>query len=219
MYEGARRLPAQRRHRLARTRRTKPLGLVARQFENPLALVLLGSGLLAYLFGSATDGTVSVSVVILNALIGAYQELRAARAIEALDSLVPDFTTTFRNGVLLQVTSADLVPGDMIVLERGARVPADVRVCAARNLQAVELALTGESVPVDKDPGPVDERAALGDRTSMLFSGTMLAAGSARGLVVATGAMTELGKISKLIQAASRPDTPLMHDLVQFGKR
>lgn len=219
MYEAAARLQRHGRNLLARTRRTRPLGLVARQFENPLALVLLGSGLLAYLFGSATDGTVIVSVVILNALIGAYQELRAARAIEALDALVPDFTTAFRNGVLVQVSSADLVPGDIIVLERGARVPADVRVCLARNLQAVELALTGESVPVDKHTDPVDERAALCDRANMLFSGTLLAAGSARGVVVATGAMTELGKISKLIQTATRPDTPLMHDLVQFGKQ
>ena len=219
MYEAAVRIQRHGRNLLARTRRTNPLRLIARQFENPLALVLLGSGLLAQLFGSATDSAVIVSVVLLNAVIGAYQELRAARAIEALDSLVPDFTTTCRSGVLLQIASADLVPGDIVVLERGARVPADVRVCAARNLQAVELALTGESVPVDKTTDPVDERAALGDRTSMLFSGTIVAAGSARGVVVATGAMTELGKISKLIQTATRPDTPLMHDLVQFGKQ
>jgi Ca2+-transporting ATPase len=218
-YEAAVRLQRHGRNLLARTRRTRPLRLVARQFENPLALVLLGSGLLAYLFGSATDSTVIVSVVILNAMIGAFQELRAAKAIEALDSLVPDFTTTYRGGLVLQITSADLVPGDIVMLERGARVPADVRVCFARNLQAVELALTGESVPADKDPEPVDERAPLGDRTSMLFSGTILAAGAARGVVVATGGMTELGKISKLIQSATRPDTPLMRDLVRFGKR
>ncbi|HEX3763289.1 MAG TPA: HAD-IC family P-type ATPase [Kofleriaceae bacterium] len=219
IYEAAVRLQRHGRNLLARTRRASPITLVVRQFENPLALVLLGSGLLAYLFGSGTDSVVIVSVVIVNALIGAVQELRAAKAIEALDSVVPDFTTTYRGGFLVQLSSADLVPGDMIMLERGARVPADVRVCFARNLQAVELALTGESVPVDKDPDPVEERCSLGDRRCMLFSGTILATGSVRGVVVATGAATELGKIAKLIQTAARPDTPLMRDLVQFGKR
>lgn len=204
---------------LSRGPRTSSLELVARQFQNPLALVLLGSGLLAFALGSATDGVVVLAVVVLNAVIGALQELRAARAIEALDALVPDYATVIRDDDLGQVSAGELVPGDLVLLARGARVPADLRLMHAANVQVNELALTGESVPVAKQIEPVPADTPLADRGSMLYSGTILVAGTAHGIVVATGNATELGRISRMLETASKPETPLIHNLAEFSKR
>jgi Ca2+-transporting ATPase len=195
----------------------KPLQLIVRQVASPLPLVLLGSGLLALAFGRIVDGAVVIAVVVVNAFIGALQEFKAGRAIEALTALVPEFVTALRDGFPTSIPAVELVPGDLVLVEAGNRVPADMRVWALRNLRIDEAAVTGESVPVTKQVDPVPPSAALGDRTSMLFSGTMVAAGTACAVVVATGTATELGRISALLRGVQEVETPLTRSLGRFG--
>jgi magnesium-transporting ATPase (P-type) len=204
---------------LTKAHRESSVALIGRQFANPLALVLMGSGVLAFLLGTITDGFVVLSVVVINAFIGAMQELRAAKAIAALDSLVPELATTFRDGDIVQVPAPELVPGDVVLVQSGSRVPADMRLIHANNAQSSEVALTGESQPVSKQTESVAKDTPLAERSCMLFAGTTLAQGTGTGAIVATGSETELGKISIMLQGATRPETPLVHNLKVFSKR
>jgi len=204
---------------LTRVSHETPVTVVARQLKNPLSLVMLGAGILAYSLASTTDAIVIFFIVAVNTAIGGIQELRAARAIAALESLVPEYSTTFRNGETVQVAAPDLVPGDIVLLQAGARVPADIRIVHATNAQASEQALTGEPVPIPKQVEPVPADAPLAERSSMLYAGTVLASGAATGVIVATGSMTELGRISMMLAAAGPPETPLVQALKQIGKR
>ncbi|HEU6446700.1 MAG TPA: cation-transporting P-type ATPase, partial [Gaiellaceae bacterium] len=164
-----------------------PLTLLFRQIHNPLIWVLIGAGLLAIALGKPIDGAVVLGVVVVNALIGFVQEFRAGKAIEALIAMVPDFATVVRGGMRVTTSAAELVPGDIVQLASGDKVPADIRLIEVRNLQADEAALTGESVPVAKSSAPVEARSAIGDRYGMVFGGTLVTYGTAMGVVVATG--------------------------------
>jgi magnesium-transporting ATPase (P-type) len=215
--EASRRLAIFGPNALPRARRAGPLELLARQFLNPLQLVLLGSGLLGFLVGRPVDGVVVVAVVVVNSLIGAFQELRASRTIEALSALVPDFATVLRDGFAASVDTVALVPGDVALLQAGDRVAADMRVLTVRNLQLNEAALTGESLPTVKTEQPVSVDAGLAQRTDMLFAGTTVVTGTARAVVTATGMRTELGRIALSLQEVRAVETPLMRQLAQFG--
>jgi magnesium-transporting ATPase (P-type) len=182
-----------------------------------LPLVLLFSGLLALAFGKIVDGVVVVAVVFLNSLVGAVQEHHAGSAIDALVGLVPEFVTALRDGYTCSVPAAEIVPADIVLLEAGDRVPADVRLIRVRDCRVNEAALTGESVPSMKQSEPVRRDASLGDRTCMLFSGTMLASGTATGVVVATGLNTELGRMSAMLRETVEIETPLGQALSRFG--
>jgi magnesium-transporting ATPase (P-type) len=195
----------------------KPLDLVWQQVRGPLPMVLLGSGLLALVFGRIVDGLVVVAVVAVNAFIGAFQEFKAGRAIEALGALVPEYVTVLRDGVPASIPAAELVPGDIVCVEAGNRVPADMRLLAVRSLRVNEAALTGESVPTTKGVEPAPKSAAIADRSSMLFSGTMVVAGTGSGVVVATGTATELGHISALLRDINEVQTPLTEAMGRFG--
>jgi Ca2+-transporting ATPase len=194
-----------------------PLELLWRQVASPLPMVLLASGLLALAFGRFVDGTVVVAVVAVNAFIGALQEFKAGRAIEALSALVPEYVTALRDGLPTSIPAGQLVPGDVVLVEAGNRIPADMRLSSVRHLSVDEAAVTGESVPTAKQVDPVPPAAALGDRSSMLFSGTMVAAGTASAVVVATGTATELGRISALLREVQEVETPLTRSLGRFG--
>jgi magnesium-transporting ATPase (P-type) len=202
---------------LPRARTKGPMALLWRQVGNTLPLVLLASGLLALGFGRIVDGTVVVAVVALNAVIGALQEYRAGRAIEALGGLVPEYVNVLRDGYPASITASHLVQGDLVLVDAGSRVPADMRVIETRNLQAAEAALTGESLPTAKQVEPVPREATLGDRSSMLFAGTMVTSGTATAVVVATGVNTELGRISTMLRETKEIDTPLTQALKRFG--
>jgi Ca2+-transporting ATPase len=202
---------------LPRARRKGPLDLVRRQLGSTLPLVLLASGLLALAFGRYTDGSVVVAVVVLNAFIGALQEYRAGRAIDALNDLVPEYVTVLRDGYPSSVQASELVVGDVVLVEGGSRVPADLRIMSARNLSAAEAALTGESVPSNKQVDPVARDATLGDQSSMLFSGTMVVGGTAKAVVVGIGVRTELGRIASMLRDAEEIQTPLTQALRRFG--
>ena len=204
-------------NRLAAARGDGPLRILVRQVHNPLIYVLVASTGLAIATGKVFDGLVILGVVVLNTLIGFVQEYRAGKAIEALSAMVPQTATVLRDGSQQSVDAAGLVPGDVVVLRSGDKVPADLRLVETRSLLVEEAALTGESVPAEKGRGHVAPDAALGDRTGMAFSGTLVTYGTGTGAVVETGARTELGRISALIDAAVRVETPLTKQLRSIG--
>ncbi|MCE9673300.1 HAD-IC family P-type ATPase [Myxococcus stipitatus] len=202
---------------LERQKREGPLTLLWRQVNSPFIWVLIVSSVLAVLMGKVTDGLVVAVVVVLNTLIGFAQEFRAGKAIEALSRMVPETATVVR-GARKVVPAAELVPGDVVSLAAGDKVPADMRLLSSRNLQVEEAALTGESVPSAKQAAPVAEDAELGDRTSLVFGGTLVTSGAALAVVVATGGDTELGRINALLGEATDLQTPLTKALGVIAK-
>jgi magnesium-transporting ATPase (P-type) len=192
--------------------------LLWRQLRNPLIYVLVASGGLALLLGKTVDGLVVLGVVVLNTLIGFAQESRALRAIAALASQVTHTATVVRDGRPHVVPAVEIVPGDVVLSQPGDLVAADIRLLEVHGLQAIEASLTGESAPVAKALDPVDASAPLGDRASMLYAGTLIASGSGSGVVVATGASTELGRISELLGETEQPETPLNRTLARVGR-
>jgi magnesium-transporting ATPase (P-type) len=203
---------------LPRVSRNGPWRILWRQINSPLIYVLLGSSALAVAIGKVTDGMVVAAVVVLNSVIGFLQEYRANQAIEALRGMVPDNATAVRAGRREVVPVAHLVPGDVVLLASGDRVPADLRLLSARSLRVDEAALTGESAPVGKAVDEVAAEASLGDRTSMAYGGTLVTYGTAAGLVVATGGRTELGRISAMLTEATELETPLTQALAAAGR-
>ena len=189
------------------------------QFHNLLIYVLLASGAISAAIGHATDALVIVGVVVINAVIGFVQEGKAERALEAIRGMVDPMTSVLRDGHRVTVPADDLVPGDVVLLEAGDRVAADLRLIRARNLRIDEAVLTGESVPVDKGIAPASAGAPLAERTGMAFSGTFVTSGQGRGVVVATGAGTELGRISTMIGAVERLATPLVRQMDLFARQ
>jgi len=189
-----------------------------RQVDSPLIMVLVASAVVAALLGERTDAAVVGAVVVINTLIGFFQEFRAGRAIEALSSLVPESATVIRAGVRRTVGVTELVRGDVVALSSGDKVPADLRLLTVKGLCIEEAALTGESVPAEKVVAPVDVEASLGDRQDLAFAGTLVTSGTGNGLVVATAGDSELGRISGLLQAAGSLETPLTRALGKVGK-
>lgn len=180
-----------------------------RQLKNPIVYVLLLSTLLAFALKKMIDGSVILSVVILNTFIGFIQEYRANRMIRALSALMPHKATVLRGGEQKIIPAMHLVPGDVVFLEAGDRVPADMRLLSLKNLQCDESALTGESLPVTKRIENVPNETPIAERRCMAFSGTHVTAGMGMGIVVGTGLKTEFGKISELIEQVVPLETPL----------
>jgi len=217
--EAAERLATYGPNRLPEARPRSAWARFLGQFANVLIYVLLGSAVVAALLGEVTDALVILAVVIANAVIGFVQEGRAERALDAIRNMITPAASVIRDGRRLTVAAETLVPGDVVLLEAGDRVAADIRLVKARNLRIEEAALTGESVPVDKSVHPVAAGAALGDRTSMAYSGTLVVAGQAAGLVVATGRATELGNISRLLGSVESMTTPLVRQMDRFARQ
>ncbi|WP_069443153.1 HAD-IC family P-type ATPase [Methyloceanibacter stevinii] len=188
------------------------------QFHNLLIYVLIGAAVLAAAIGNLIDAAVIVAVVVLNAIVGFIQEGRAERALEAIRGMIDPHAAVIRDGQRVDVAAEDIVPGDLVLLEPGTRVPADLRLARARNLRIDEAALTGESLPVDKAIRPVPQETVLADRTSMAFSGTFVANGTATGIAVATGPESELGRISALVGTVEKLTTPLIRRMDQFAR-
>lgn len=193
------------------------LQLLWRQINNPLIWVLLGSAGVAIALGKVTDGLVVLAVVLINAVIGFIQEFKAGRAIEALSGMVPQNAMVIRDGRSMMVPAIELVPGDVVQLAAGDSVPADMRLVTLRNLQVEEAALTGESVPVEKSVASAAADAVLGDRTCMVYSGTLVTSGTATAVVTGTGMATELGRISDMLDSAVSLDTPLTKKLAEVS--
>ncbi|MBL8333472.1 MAG: HAD-IC family P-type ATPase, partial [Rubrivivax sp.] len=189
-----------------------------RQFKSPLIYILFVAALLAVSLGHHGDAGVILTVVLVNALIGSFQEGRAERSMAALRRLSALRVRVQRDGGERVVEARELVPGDTVLLAAGDAVAADARLVDEAQLQVAEAALTGESVPVSKSVLPVPEAAGLADRHCMVYSGTHVTAGRARAVVVATGVHTEVGRIAGLTEGAEEPKTPLEMRLEQFGR-
>ncbi len=189
------------------------------QFHNLLIYVLIGAAVITALLGHAVDTVVIAAVVVLNAVIGFVQEGKAEAALQAIRAMISPRASVLREGKRLSIDAAEVVPGDILLLEPGDRVTADVRLAKARNLRVDEAILTGESVPVTKLTEPVPSEASIGDRRSMAFSGTLVTSGQGTGVVVATGPSTELGHISALLGRVEQLETPLIRQMNAFARQ
>ncbi len=189
------------------------------QFNNTLIYFLLTAAVAAWILGHHIDAGVIVAVVTINAIVGFIQEDKAEKALSAIRKMISPHAAVWRDGARTSVPATDIVPGDLVLVEAGDRVPADIRLVRARGLLIDEAMLTGESVAAEKHEAAVAPEAPLGDRLCMAFSGTLVAAGQGSGVVVATGARTELGHISSLIQGVEQLTTPLLRQINRFGQR
>ncbi|MFC0339471.1 HAD-IC family P-type ATPase [Paracoccus niistensis] len=216
--EAARRLARHGPNRLPEVRgRGQVLRFLA-QFHNVLIYVLLAAALVTAAMQHWIDTGVILAVVMANAVIGFVQEGKAEAAMTAIRQMLAPQAAVLRDGQRVTLDAAGIVPGDIVLLEAGDKVPADLRVIEARGLAAQEAILTGESVPVEKDVDPVAFDAPLGDRRPMLWSGTLVTQGTARGLVVATGAGTEIGRIGGLLSGVEQLTTPLVAQMDHFAR-
>jgi len=216
--EAARRLAEHGPNRLPDVRSRGPILRFLMQFHNVLIYVLLGAAMVTGALQHWIDTGVILAVVLANAAIGFIQEGKAEAAMAALRGMLAPKAAVLRDGRRVTVDGVDLVSGDIVLLEAGDKVPADLRVTEARGLAAQEAILTGESVPVEKTTDPVAADAPLGDRQSMLWSGTLITQGTARGLVVATGQATEIGRIGGLLAGVETLTTPLVAQIDHFAR-
>ncbi|ARU62372.1 ATPase [Tumebacillus avium] len=195
------------------------LTLFLNQFRDFMVLVLLAATLVSGLLGEHADAITIIAIIIVNGVLGFYQELRAEKSLASLKQLTAPTAHALRDGQKISIAASDLVPGDVIFLESGDRVPADVRILECAGLEAEESALTGESLPVQKMIAAIgDSNATLGDRKNMAYMGTMITRGKAKAIVTSTGMQTEMGLIADLIQTAEETETPLQRRLDQLGK-
>jgi Ca2+-transporting ATPase len=199
---------------------TSKLSLIWGQISSVMVLILIGAGVLSLLLGKYLEAGAIGAIVVLFTALGFYQEYRAEQAIAALRRMAVPSARVTRSGRMTSVPVGELVPGDIVHLEAGSVVPADLRLVETASLRIEEATLTGESEPIDKQTEPVDrDDLALGDRLCMAYSGTQVAAGRGQGVVVATGMRTELGHIAALLQDVQSDQTPLQRRLDRVGKQ
>lgn len=204
--------------------KTKPkkniIALFLSQLKDMLIYVLLGAAAITLAIGEYSDAIIILLVVVLNAVIGVVQEFKAEKAVEALQKMTTPKSLVRRDGDLVEINSEEVVPGDIIILDAGRFIPADIRLIESANLQIEESALTGESVPTDKNAQAIlsDPKTSIGDKTNMAFMSTLVTYGRGEGVVVATAMDTEIGKIAKILDDDSNEMTPLQKRLDELGR-
>ncbi len=206
-------------NRLSPPQRRGPLARFALQFHSLLIYVLLGASLATALLGEWVDTSVILGVVLINALIGFIQEGKAEQALAAIRDLLSPSARVLRAGRRRVVPAEALVPGDVVLLQSGDKVPADLRLVAVKSLRIQEAALTGESLAVEKASEPVAAEVALGDRRSMAYAGTLVVYGRGRGVVTATGDASEIGRLGALLAEVESLETPLLRQIAAFGRQ
>lgn len=217
--EAERRLSQYGLNKLAEREGVSPLKLLLAQFQDFMVLVLLAATLISGLMGEYVDAIAIIAIVFINAILGFVQEYRAEKSLAALKELSSPQALVIRDGEVMKIPATHIVPGDLIHLESGDRIAADLRLIDAQGLKMEESALTGESVPVEKNTGVIrEEDLPLGDRANMAFMGTLAVQGTGKGIVVATGMHTEMGKIAGLLGEAEETKTPLQYRLEHMGK-
>ncbi|WP_291320471.1 cation-transporting P-type ATPase [Desulfonatronospira sp.] len=204
-------------NKLPRARKQGPFKRFLLQFHNVLIYVLLVATIVTALMQQWVDSAVIFAVCLVNALIGFIQEGKAEKSMESLQGMLAPAATVLRDKQKKTLPAEELVPGDVVILSSGDKVPADLRLFQARDLQIEEAALTGESVPVAKNIYEADPEAGLGDRSCMAFSGTMVSHGQGAGVVAATGAHTQIGRISTMLAQVQTLTTPLLKKITRFG--
>lgn len=205
---------------LLERKKKSPFIMFLDQFKDFLIIILIIAAVIASAVGELIDTLAIIAIVIINAIIGFIQEYKAEKAMAALKKMAAPKATVLRDGVPSNILASEIVPGDIVLLEAGQIVPADMRLFEVVNMKVDEAALTGESVPVEKHIAPLhDEHLPLGDRKNMVYQGTIVTYGRGAGVVVATGMDTEMGKIATMLQEEKDPKTPLQQRLAAFGKK
>jgi magnesium-transporting ATPase (P-type) len=204
-------------NRLPQSKKRGPFARFLSQFNNILIYILIAAGITKLLLSLWVDAGIIFCVVLLNAVLGFIQEGKAEKALDSIRNMLSSVARAIRGGETRMIDAEQLVPGDIVLVESGDKVPADLRLVDVKNLRTEEAALTGESVPVEKTADAVRANATVGDRRSVAFSGTMVVSGRATGVVVATGSETELGRINQLLAGVSALETPLLRQIKKFG--
>lgn len=202
---------------LKQTKGKNPLLILLSQFTDVLVIILIIASIASFFLGEGVDAVMIVIIVIMNAIIGFIQEYRVEKAIEHLKQMVTSNQLVYRDGRIIQIPSSELVPGDLVALEEGQKITADIRLTYVINLQTVEAPLTGESTPISKVSEKLEGNLAIGDRKNMIFSGTVVCAGKGTGVVVGTGMNTEIGKIAHLVSSQADAQTPMQIKLDRLG--
>ncbi|GEC91945.1 calcium-translocating P-type ATPase, SERCA-type [Brevibacillus brevis] len=220
--EAERRLAKQGANQLAEQKRKPLYSVFVDQFKDFMVLILFIATLISYFLGEYLDAIAIIAIILINGILGFIQEAKAERSLQALKELASPMARVIRGGHISMIPASRLVPGDLVQLEAGDRVPADLRLLSANRLEVEESALTGESVPVGKNVKKLETAQAstvpLGDQKNLAFMGTMVTGGTGSGIVVATGMSTEIGKIAHLMNTAEEAETPLQLRLEQMGK-
>ena len=199
-------------------KKPSPLAIFFRQFKNILVVILLAATVISFALGETVDAVVILGIVLAVSLLGFFQEYRAERALEALKKMAALTATVIRAGLQGEIPARELVPGDIVVLSVGDRIPADLRLIESVNLRVDEAPLTGESVPSEKGTDPVPQTTPLAERLSTAYAGTVVSYGRGKGVVFSTGQQTEFGKIASMIQAAPKVKTPLEMRIERVGR-
>lgn len=215
--EATRRLDSHGPNELGKDEPRGDLEILLHQFTSPLIYILLVAFVVTILIDEYTDAAVIAAVLVINAIIGFIQERKADRSVHALMQMAAPRSTVVRDGTEQEVDALDLVPGDVVLLTSGSRVPADLRLVRTTTLQVDESLLTGESKPAQKSTDPVAEDALAADRSCMVFMGSAVTSGRARGVVIATALDTQLGSIAESIRAEEKPETPLQQRMNRFA--
>lgn len=206
-------------NRLTSKRRTTLIEKFISQFKDLMIIILIIAAIIAGFAGETVDAAIILAVVILNAVFGVFQESKAENAIDSLKEMAAPMATVLRNNQSMSIKSEDIVPGDIVLLEAGDVVPADIRLTEANSLKIEEAALTGESVPVNKQVDPIEEDdLPLGDRKNLGFMNSNVTSGRAVGVVIGTGMNTEVGKIAHMLNTTEETTTPLQENLKSLGK-
>jgi len=205
-------------NKIKEAKKISPLKIFLQQFNSAVVYILIAALIISIFIGERIDAIVIGIILILNALFGFYQEYRAEKSIEALKKLASLKATVIRDNKEQEIDAKLLVPGDIIKLTEGDKIPADSRIFELANLQTQEATLTGESTPVKKELKILPEKTVLADRINMIFSGTIITSGKGRAIVTGTGMDSEFGKIAKLIEETEPEKTPLQKKLNQLGR-
>lgn len=217
--EAQRRLEANGKNELEHEKNKTPAAAFLEQLNDPLICVLLVAAFVSFLLKEVSDAVIIAVVIIVNAAVGVIQEGKAQRALDSLKRLTSPAAVVRRDGKAMEIPAAELAAGDVVILEAGVQVPADLRLLKTWNLKVEESALTGESLPVEKDADFLaGKRLQIGERKNEVFMSTLVTGGRGEGVVIATGMNTEIGKIAAIIKAAQREYTPLQKKLAELGK-
>ena len=219
--EAKRRLEKYGRNHLTEKKGKSLISMIAEQLNDPLIYILLGAGIVSILLGEVTDAIIIGAVVVINAVVGVIQESKAEKAIEALKKMSSPSAIVRRDGQAVEIPADEVVPGDVVLIDAGRIIPCDLRWTESVNLKVEEAALTGESVPSEKDAHLILDSAesAIGDRKNLGFMSTIATYGRGVGIAVETGMQTEIGKIATMLETTESEDTPLQKKLADFGKK